>query len=216
MLDLQQELERLKKEFKIITNNDDIIYKNISTFKKRIKYCKNPMMKKKLEQELNLMYKNKKKGRNKMNSKEVVAIEDMQICMKCLKKNASHTYKIHGRGYGSYFDDMDSKFQCCDECDKPEYNKWFNEKEVMVEYIETYQHEEKILELIKSLPLESQELFWNTFNFCNWAMDAQDWIDFKLDELPHKKCKEYYLYSPKDIEAYTQKFTTCEYVVNVY
>lgn len=36
---------------------------DISTLKKRIKYCKNPMEKKKLEQELNALYKEQKKNR---------------------------------------------------------------------------------------------------------------------------------------------------------
>lgn len=35
----------------------------ISTLKKRIKYCKNPMEKKKLEQELNALYKEQKRNR---------------------------------------------------------------------------------------------------------------------------------------------------------
>lgn len=35
----------------------------ISTLKKRIKYCKNPMEKKKLEQELNVLYKEQKRNR---------------------------------------------------------------------------------------------------------------------------------------------------------
>lgn len=36
---------------------------DISTLKKRIKYCKNPMGKKKLEQELNALYKEQKRNR---------------------------------------------------------------------------------------------------------------------------------------------------------
>ena len=36
---------------------------DISTLKKRIKYCKNPMEKKKLEQELNALYKEQKRNR---------------------------------------------------------------------------------------------------------------------------------------------------------
>lgn len=38
---------------------------DISTLKKRIKYCKNPMEKKKLEQELNVLYKELKRSRGK-------------------------------------------------------------------------------------------------------------------------------------------------------
>lgn len=150
-----------------------------------------------------------------MNSKGIVAIEDKSICMKCLKKNATHTYTIYGRGYGSSFDSMDTRFQCCDECDKPEYKDWFGETEVMNGYVETYEHEEKIRDLIGSLPLESRELFENSFDGHAWQMEPQDWIDYSLGELPHEKCKEYALYSPKDIEAYKTRFTTCENVVNV-
>ena len=36
---------------------------DIPTLKKRIKYCKNPMEKKKLEQELNTLYKEHKRNR---------------------------------------------------------------------------------------------------------------------------------------------------------
>lgn len=150
-----------------------------------------------------------------MSSKGIVAIKDETICMKCLKKKATHTYYISYRGYGSLFDMMETKFQCCDDCNKPEYDEWFNEKEVMDDYIETYQHEDEILNLIHGLPLESQELFENRFDDKAYKMDPQDWIDFELDELPHEKCKEYYLHSPKDVEAYNTKFTTCEHVVNV-
>ena len=150
-----------------------------------------------------------------MNSKGIIAIADKSICMKCLKSEATNTYTIYGRGYGSSFDSMDTKFQCCDECDNPEYKEWFNETETMDGYVETYEHEEKIWDLISSLPLESRELFENSFDSHAWQMEPQDWIDYSLDELPHEKCKEYALYSPKDIEAYKTRFTTCEHVVNV-
>ena len=44
------------KQNEICSNKNDI-----SKLKKRIKYCKNPMEKKKLEQELNLLYKKRKR-----------------------------------------------------------------------------------------------------------------------------------------------------------
>lgn len=151
-----------------------------------------------------------------MNTKGIVAIEDKNICMKCLKNKATHTYHIYGRGYGSAFDMSNTKFQCCEDCNDPEYENWFSETPIIDECAEVYQHEDKILDLIKSLPLESRELFENTFDTGDgWGMDAQDWIDYQLDELPHDKCKEYCMYSPKDIEAYENKFTTCENVINV-
>lgn len=141
-----------------------------------------------------------------MNSKGIVALKDTSVCMKCLKNKATHIYLIYGRGYDSLFDGMNTKIQCCDECNRPEYKEWFSKLE----------YEDKIWDLINSLPLESQELFQNRFEIGNgWYMESQDWIDYQLGELPHEKCKEYCLYSPKDIEAYNTKFTTCEYVANV-
>lgn len=150
-----------------------------------------------------------------MNSKGIMALKDENVCMKCLKNKATYKYLLYGRGYGSIFDESDTKFQCCDECNKPEYEEWFYERKVMNDYVETYQHEEKIWDLINSLPLEGRELFENRFDNDAWYMDAQDWIDYQLNELPHEKCKDYGYYSPKDIEAYNTKFTTCEYVANV-
>ena len=42
-------------------NNDLLSQQDISSLKKRIKYCKNPMEKKKLQQELNALYKEQKR-----------------------------------------------------------------------------------------------------------------------------------------------------------
>lgn len=151
-----------------------------------------------------------------MNTKGIEAITDHSICMKCLKNKATHTYTIYGRGYGSSFDSSHTKFQCCDECNDEQYQDWFDEDpEMDAYYREVYKHEDSIYEFVNNLPLEAQELFLNTFDDDGLFMDSQDWIDFQLDELPHEKCKEYGLYSPEDIKAYTEKFTTCEYPVNV-
>ena len=150
-----------------------------------------------------------------MNSKGIVAIKDTSVCMKCLKNKATHTYTIYGRGYGSSFDMSDTKFQCCDDCDKPEYEEWFNETEVMDDYVETYQHEEKILDLIKNLPLEGQELFENRFDSDGYHMDAQDWIDYQLGILSHKKCKKYGMHSFDEQRAYEERFPTCQHPIEI-
>lgn len=42
-------------------NNDLLLQPDISSLKKRIKYCKNPMEKKQLQQELNALYKEQKR-----------------------------------------------------------------------------------------------------------------------------------------------------------
>lgn len=64
--DLFEDLLKTAKEFDLL---DDLALvpespkQDISTLKKRIKYCKNPMEKKKLEQELNALYKEHKRNR---------------------------------------------------------------------------------------------------------------------------------------------------------
>lgn len=61
-----EDLLKSAKEFDLL---DDLALvpeppkQDISTLKKRIKYCKNPMEKKKLEQELNALYKEYKRNR---------------------------------------------------------------------------------------------------------------------------------------------------------
>lgn len=64
--DLFEDLLKTAKEFDLL---DDLALvpeppkQDISTLKKRIKYCKNPMEKKKLEQKLNALYKEHKRNR---------------------------------------------------------------------------------------------------------------------------------------------------------
>lgn len=64
--DLFEDLLKTAKEFDLL---DDLALvpeppkQDIPTLKKRIKYCKNPMEKKKLEQELNALYKEHKRNR---------------------------------------------------------------------------------------------------------------------------------------------------------
>lgn len=147
-----------------------------------------------------------------MNTKGVFALEDTEVCMSCLKKKATHTYTISDRGYGSSFDSLNTKFQLCDDCVKDEYSAWVNEAATIEdEYIENYKYEDNIRELVKRFPIEAQELFYNRFATGVNAdtMKPQDWIDYELDELPHDKCKEYYLYSPEERQAYKEKFPTC-------
>ncbi len=64
--DLFEDLLKAAKELDLL---DDLVLvpeppkQDISTLKKRIKYCKNPMEKKKLEQELNALYKEHKRNK---------------------------------------------------------------------------------------------------------------------------------------------------------
>lgn len=56
-------LEDMSELFRKLSTVDDI-KPTIPQLKKRIKYCKNPMEKKKLQQELNQAYKEQKRGCN--------------------------------------------------------------------------------------------------------------------------------------------------------
>lgn len=64
--DWLEDLLKTAKEFDILEDLAVVSEppkQDISTLKKRIKYCKNPMEKKKLQQELNALYRYKKKRR---------------------------------------------------------------------------------------------------------------------------------------------------------
>lgn len=64
--DWLEDLLKTAKEFDILEDLAVVSEppkQDISTLKKRIKYCKNPMEKKKLEQELNALYKEHKRNR---------------------------------------------------------------------------------------------------------------------------------------------------------
>lgn len=61
-----EDLLKTAKEFELLEDLAVVTEQpkqDISTLKKRIKYCKNPMEKKKLEQELNALYKEQKRNR---------------------------------------------------------------------------------------------------------------------------------------------------------
>lgn len=56
--DDEERLSELYRESKVKNENSK---ENVSSLKKRIKYCKNPMEKKKLQQKLNALYKGQKR-----------------------------------------------------------------------------------------------------------------------------------------------------------
>lgn len=142
-------------------------------------------------------------------------INHKNICMSCLKET-DHliVYTCFGRGYGSNFDNSGTKLQVCSNCDKPDFYLWYNEKPIMDDYCETYKYEELIWEHANTLPLQAQELFFNTFRQGEY-MEQQDWIDMELGILPDEKYEEYCMYSPSQIKAYEERFPTCEHPVNI-
>lgn len=161
-----------------------------------------------------------------MNSKGIVAIKDTKnLCYKCLKKKDNiHKINIGSRGYGSYFDNMSTYLQLCDDCykesqkDKPIWNMKSLDDNNM--YDDSYLYDNEMSGYLHNLPLEGQELVFNrnSYGACaGYNMDSQDYIDFELDELPHKKCKQYGMYSPQEKAAYKERFPNCECVkINKY
>jgi hypothetical protein len=148
------------------------------------------------------------------------AIQDYQnICFKCLKKDNITKFTIYGRGYGSAFDNINTYLQLCDKCKQLVKQEWFDEEPKLIdEFIEEYQYEDNILNFIKTLPLEGQELFYNRCANgagASYYMEPQDWIDYYLGILPHEKCKEYGLYSLEEKKAYKERFATCEHPINI-
>lgn len=153
-----------------------------------------------------------------MNSKGIKAVTDTKICMKCLKKKASHFYSLYGRGYGSIFDEFNSKVQLCDDCNDENVKIWIEEKGKWDKEDfcgEEYEYEDKLEDFLESLPIQGRELFHNRFGTGSNAlynMEPQDWIDFELDELPHKVCKKYGFYSKEEKDAYHERFPNCKCV----
>ena len=134
------------------------------------------------------------------------------VCFNCLKENEVNKIHIHPLGYGSGFDGWSTRIQLCDNCLELTDGKWW-ELVVMREsgYIEYYEYEEEIFDFVRKMPIEGQELFWNKYSN-DYQIDSQDWIDYKLDILPHDKCKEYGMYSPLEKEAYRNRFPVCDKV----
>lgn len=175
-----------------------------------------------------------------MNSKGIVAIKNTKnLCYKCLKrKNKVHEISIGSSGYGSNFDNFRTSLQLCDECykestkEKPIWNMKYvygqmhfdkftkksdyPKQQIVDEYIdEKYLYDDEMSSYLYNLPLESRELVFNRNAYGAWAdynMRPQDYIDYKLDELPHNKCKQYGMYSPQERAAYKERFPNCECV----
>lgn len=142
-----------------------------------------------------------------------------KICFKCLKeKDELKKYYLNRYEYGSKFDNMVTYLQICNECSPEGIEEWFNEKpEMKHDCYAVYKYEQNIIDFIDTLPIQGQELFWNrcASGAIAYYMDSQDWIDMKLGILPDEKYEAYYMISPRQIKAYEERFTTCEYPVNV-
>lgn len=146
------------------------------------------------------------------------------ICFKCLQvfnNNDLTKYYIRNRGFGSKFDGMDTYIQLCNNCKQYINEIWFNEKPIINPddgCTEIYQYENELMRFINSLPIQSQELFWNSLDkgtFGNLQIDPQDWIDLQLNRASDKIKKKYGLPTKAETKAYLERYSTCNNVVNI-
>lgn len=144
-----------------------------------------------------------------------------KLCWKCLKeKEPLHIIKFGPLGYGSGFDNCQTKIQLCEECfQKSNPDIWSEEivydSEEAREYgFAHYIHEDEIFAYFDSLPIEGRQFVWNEFHDDGYQMDPQDWIDYQIGILPHEVAKKYGLYSTQEIDAYKEQFPKCRWPVN--
>lgn len=150
---------------------------------------------------------------------KIKAIESYEnICFCCLKEKTIETFNLYRNEYGSSFDNNHTQLQLCSECKPDGLEEWFNESPEMNDgYCADYKLEGKIINFINTLPLQGQELFWCRCSSGANAtyMSSQDWIDDKLCILPDEVYEEEYgMYSPRQKNAYKERFPTCEHPVN--
>lgn len=171
-----------------------------------------------------------------MNSKKIIPIKHKNCtCMSCLQefdKEKLHIIEIKELGYGSYFDGTNTKIILCSKCfEESDPTIWNLEikfryasefpdyKDVENDFVvtEEYTTEDKIIEYVENLPIQSKELFFNSFESgwnTTYKMNPQDWIDYELGELSFNKCKKYGIITIEEKEAYSTRFQNCEWVVN--
>lgn len=139
-----------------------------------------------------------------MNTLQITPLTDKETCYVCHEHKATNFYRFtNPRGYGSLFDSLDLRFQCCDECNRKRFEKWFRETpETDRHGLEKYTYERELYEYIMSLPVSSRELMFNGAD--GYKIDSQDWIDFELGELSDEKKAEYGLDDPMfDVTDYS-------------
>lgn len=141
------------------------------------------------------------------------------ICCNCLKHGDMKHIYVNEMGYGSGFDGWSTTIGLCGDCFDSTSKLW-NLNIIKNEEgypWEEYEFEMEIFEFIRNMPLEGRELIENRWaeGSSSYKMEPQDWIDRQLNILPHDKCKEYGLYSTEEINAYKERFPSCQIPVNI-
>ena len=154
-----------------------------------------------------------------MDDRNTKHLNKERLCYCCDKLQPSaeslHIFRIEDRGYGSKFDDSDFKIQLCDICKNHIDPIWFNEEFYLAKgYCEIYKYEDEVIKFIDTWIFENQEYVYNEEDYYKF-MTRQDWIDYKKGILPDEKIENYGLYSLRQAKAYEEKFTTCNYPINI-
>ena len=154
-----------------------------------------------------------------MDSRDFKHQERDRLCYCCDTLQATpemlNDFHIHSRGYGSKFDSSNITIQLCNECSKYIDPIWFTEEPKLAEdgYYENYIYEDIIRKFIDSFIIENQEYINNEHD--TDYMERQDWIDYNNGVLSDEKIEEYGYYSPRQIKAYEDNFTTCNHPINI-
>ena len=153
----------------------------------------------------------------KLDNRNTKHLNKERLCYCCDKLQSTveslHIFRIEDRSYGSKFDEHKFEIQLCDICKNHIDPIWFNEKpDVNDDYCEVYKYEDEVAKFIDSFILENQEYIYNC---CYSYITRQQWIDYKSGVLPDEIMEELRLYSPRQRKAYEEKFTTCNYPINI-
>jgi len=159
---------------------------------------------------------------NQINPHHIAIENPDSTCFNCLQLYPQiHIIHIPQLNHSSEFKHFSTRLQLCDNCLSLTNHNWWK-LEIIETYSEddmmqlNYKYEKEILEFINQMPLAGQELFYAKFGsgVRSDLMRGQDWIDYTLGILPHKKCKEYGYYSPQEIQAYKERFPLCKHPAN--
>lgn len=109
-------------------------------------------------------------------------MNNKNICDKCNSKESENKFEINGRGYGSEFDCLNFEIYLCDKCasELEIKQEWFDNDANAIEdlFIFDYENEDKIINVLKQLPLESQERLFNKITpCCPFTINKEDWMN---------------------------------------
>lgn len=141
-------------------------------------------------------------------------------CCKCLEEKQIKQIYIPSKGYGSGFDGWSTQINLCDSCFSNTNSEWWELRDAENKHGDDwygdvpYEYEDDIFTYLKNLTPAGKEMVWNKYASDSY-WEPQDYIDYEIGILPHDKCKEYSVYSHQEINAYEERFPTCQHPFNL-